>query len=566
MAAQEVDFEDSIDPNSNRVCIIQITRIGDLIQTVEAVKRIKSTNSELKFDLVARERFASPIRFILDEYFDRIFYFDGKNVFKHTNLKGCLDQVKVILEAINERPYDLCVNLSFSKPSKYMAGLISANKKAGPYIGTDGIEHCSDHWSQYLMSSVQTGNLNPFSLVDLYKNIIETYTAPSEYEEVPAKKIDGRKIVLHPFGSQKRKIWKSLKWVELIYKLLKEDEETTVTIVGSPEEQTQSKSITENPLLGKFLARISNKVGKTSLKETSDVVKESDLFIGHDSMVGHLAAFHNVRTITVSLGNSRPWETTPYINNAITVYPATKCFPCFPTDDCDYFKCHNDVNFQLVADMANKVLSGSDEQILNKESLPPFVYDSTFATIAQKENNSPLNLRNIKNDFQNVDNSFRSFYFILWNFILSDKEVVTDHLQINEETASILVNYLSGIQYLFELTEFGKKYSKFILEEFAKPTPNIMEIKNFSNKIGEIEYLMETVKGNFKHLSPLINFSKLVRVNLPGNHVLEITKNCHYSFNETGHKASILFELINQTLKKNNINLPRKAETGATNA
>src|SRR3989338_5586204 len=98
-----------------------------------------------------------------------------------------------------------------------------------------------------LFSTVMRGSLNPFSLVDLFRNIIGI--KPTSKAVTGILSGDKKKnVVIHPFASQERKAWKTDKWVEVIYKTLKENY-CTVTIVGAKNETAKSQTILENPLL-----------------------------------------------------------------------------------------------------------------------------------------------------------------------------------------------------------------------------------------------------------------------------------------------------------------------------
>ena len=49
-----------------KVAVIQITRIGDLIQTAQAVRQFRAENQAVHITLIARRKFAKGIDFLLD--------------------------------------------------------------------------------------------------------------------------------------------------------------------------------------------------------------------------------------------------------------------------------------------------------------------------------------------------------------------------------------------------------------------------------------------------------------------------------------------------------------------
>ena len=97
------------------------------------------------------------------------------------------------------------MNLSFSKSSSYLCSLIDSGTKYGPYYGEKLNLIINDKWSQFLYSNVLRGPLSPFSLVDIYGKIlgIKKISRLKETNQI-RKDI----IVVHPFASLPRKMWK----------------------------------------------------------------------------------------------------------------------------------------------------------------------------------------------------------------------------------------------------------------------------------------------------------------------------------------------------------------------
>lgn len=291
------------------IAILQLTRIGDLVQTVQAVRNFKNSHPNYRMVLIARSQFAKPLKFVLNKYFDAIHTLDTQSIFQdhHTNgLSKSLSGINSFLNELKAEKIDALINLSFSKSSSYLSSLIPAQHKIGSFHDFNNKVQINDKWSQILYSTVMRGSLNPFSLVDLFKNIIGI----KHTESTQATSVDlnsrSNLIVLHPFASSERKTWKADKWVEVIYKTLKDNDKCTITIVGAKNEVLKSHVITENPLLKPFSNRLLNLTGKTSVEELSSVISTAKLFVGHDSMVGHLAALNSTPTLTISLGNVRP--------------------------------------------------------------------------------------------------------------------------------------------------------------------------------------------------------------------------------------------------------------------
>jgi ADP-heptose:LPS heptosyltransferase len=55
-----------------KIAIIQLTRIGDLIQTAQAVRQFKAENPDTEITLIARRKFGNGIFFLLETIFDEV--------------------------------------------------------------------------------------------------------------------------------------------------------------------------------------------------------------------------------------------------------------------------------------------------------------------------------------------------------------------------------------------------------------------------------------------------------------------------------------------------------------
>lgn len=533
------------------IALLQLTRLGDLIQTVQAVANFKNAHPNYRIVLIARSQFAKPLSFALNQHFDAVYTLDTQSIFQDHETAGLSKSINGINSFLNEikaEKIDALINLSFSKSSSYLTSLIPAVHKIGSFHDFNNKVQMNDKWSQILYSTVMRGALNPFSLVDLFKNIIGIkHTEPTH--ATPAN-LSSRQnlIVVHPFASSDRKAWKAEKWVEVIYKTLKDNDKCTITIVGAKNEMLKSHVITENPLLKQYSARLLNITGKTSIEELSKVIAQAKLFVGHDSMVGHLAALNSTPTLTISLGNVRPHETTPYQMNAYNLAPRTKCFPCFPSDSCAYTQCHHDIPYQLVSNIIKQLMTGTPidaDWIKNANSS---FHLSSVNFYRSRFHNGQLTLDSLISDQQDVADIFRTLYRVTWSFVMNNVEENFPFPKLTPTSHRDLLDAMTGLQHLFELSEFGQKYSRYILEEISSPTPSISKIKEYSKKIDEIDHLQAMVQKTSPYLAPIIDYFTVRKGNLFGENIVKLTESSYYCFEENAQLTSVMYELIQNTI------------------
>lgn len=527
-----------------KMAFIQLTRIGDVIQTFTAARQLKNENPNVELTLIARKKFAYGLDFLLRDTFDNIVYFDTQEFFETKNLNSARAEVHNFIHDLNKYEFDIVMNLSFNKSSSFLASLINAKHKMGLYRNKHSELAVNDKWSQFIYSNVMASTLNPFNLVDIYKHISGAKEIDVTTYQVPKDGI----ITIHPFASSKKKSWGVNKWNEVIYKLLKDRPDISIILVGAPNDEEKAKQITDSPMLANFNERILNNVSKNSIEDTFHDLSRSQLFIGHDSMVSHLASLFRMPSLIISLGTVRPHESSPYNDRAYILAPRNKCFPCTVRERCDLLPCHSSINHQVVVAAAKNLLDKNEFDWKDlSQHVTPFhidnvsIYKSSFDEFGIK-------LTEItKNNVSHKD-VFRAMYRIIWSYYLANIEVTTDIPDFNNDTLRILNNHLEGTNYLFELYGHGFNFCNRILDETEKETPEVKEIQNGVTKVAEIDGLCNITKRSFSQLAPLIDFFYVNRANAEGENIIEITNNNLISFHDSSNIVAILADLIEKTI------------------
>lgn len=535
------EISHSTNLKNGTICLVQLARIGDLIQTYQAAKIFKAAHPEIRLILVARKKFASGLDFILSNLFTKIYYFDYTEHRKDT-LSETQSSLLGFFSLIGSEQVDVTINMTFSKSSSHFVSMIDSKHYLGPHTSRLGANLVKDRWSQLVYSSVMRGPLNPFNLVDIFKNMLGTSKCLSL---VPSQVEKEKTIVIHPFASQVKKQWRPNKWIEVLFRVLKDHPDHSVIIAGTQAEAAFALEILSAPILQSYRDRIISKCGQTSLNELFQIIKSATLFVGHDSMGCHLAALAQTQTLTVSLGTVRPFETAPYGENNYILAPRTSCFPCFPNDKCTTHACHADIPHQLVSSAINTlILHGHirSEDVQKENSIFHLSGANIYRTYFTTQGN--LDLASISGNAMDEASLFRLFYRITYLYQFIQKEEFHEMPELSPATRSALSHYLGGIDHLYQLAEFGMKYCRYIIEEIASKSPSLEKIKDYSNKVDEIDKLQEMVLTPYPLLKPVVDFFTLAKANTPGNHLVEIAENSFLLYNDYAIFSKILYDLI----------------------
>ncbi|GAB4405864.1 MAG: hypothetical protein OHK0056_03920 [Bacteriovoracaceae bacterium] len=528
---------------SKKFLIVQLARTGDLLQTLAAARAFKQNHPEIELSLLARYKYSSPIEEILSTTFIRVFNLDKRKVLKGNNVEEIIANVDDFINVLNAQQFDVVLNFSICKTSSYICTLLKTQNKLGSYFSNrhEFIQH--DILTQYVSSFVLNSSVNAINLAEIWASMLGDYKFSNP---TPNRIMQTNKILIHPFASQKRKFWKSGKWVEIIYSILKANDKVSIDICGSKEEEEDALAMSNDPLLSKFKNRIIVLAGKISVADLYKKMDDYKVFIGHDSMVSHLASLKGVDSITIPLGSVRPHETFPLTTGSLVLSPKVSCFPCYATQKCEDFSCHTDISHQLVAELTIRKLNSDPIDIESiAQKIGQYHISSSNIYIVQLSSDGHFQLYPIAERL-NTKAVMRDIYHILWSFKLFEASPSINLPRLGQQQINDIQRVKANIQYLFELAEFGKKYCSYILQELNSSSPRIDNINAYSSKIDEIDKLSKSISEGCIELSPLINFYEHQKANSKGTSIVEITESTYLIYNDLSISCSVINELIDK--------------------
>lgn len=131
--------------------------------------------------------------------------------------------------------------------------------------------------------------------------------------------MDKKYILIHPFPSNQHRTLPDARWRTLLLHLRKKYPEHLLIITGSEDDKSKYALIARGVDNVSFVdAYVS------SIQETMGVVARSDLFIGVDTGITHLASIFEKKTIVIG-NNSNPLWLPTYNKNAIILRSSTGC-------------------------------------------------------------------------------------------------------------------------------------------------------------------------------------------------------------------------------------------------
>jgi ADP-heptose:LPS heptosyltransferase len=546
--SESVDTSNIKVPSPKRVLLVQLNRFGDLIQTATIARELKTQRPDLRVDLVARKIFSERTSEILNECFDNV-YQVGMDTFLNgkTTLDASIQNLTETIQEINNSPTTILINQSFSKSSAVLCSLISSQFKFGMYADKQGEICIKDKWSQYIHANVMTGNYNDIHLNDIFRLMIGTF---STARQQAALNTESRFIAINPFSSHPKKSWRLEKWTEIIYQILKRDSTVSIRLLGSPAENEELQKISKLPLLNSFHDRISIN-SKQTIYETYSLIRDSRLYLGHDSLCSNLAALAQRKSVIISLGTVRTQETFPDSLGNYILSPRTACYPCFPDDACTNYKCHSDINFNVVVEVTSQVYAnGSLSTEKLHKNLNEFQLSATNIYESVQLPSNLLSLKNLSESKLTINEYSRGILRISWLYLF---EELSESFGSNETVypeLSVLQSFQGNISQLFDLCQHGTNFSRYILEEISKTSPCLKTIRDYGAKIDEIDQLIGKVQAISPILTPICQTILLKKSQLEPGHLVQLTEQTFLIYNKGVSLCRMITELNTAAIEK----------------
>ena len=374
------------------ILIINLTRMGDLLQTTPLMAGMKTKYPDSRITLLVNSAFTEVCKGI--PYIDNLIEFDMKGYLlrliegKHS----LIDNYKILdtlVNNINQKEYDLVVNVTHSSVSAVLVSLIRAKEVRGFTISSEGHRVIKHPWVRYFFNVIPNRNYNPFHIVDMYLKIGDVNPVirglvyhVSEEDTLKADKILAKEGVhvndalvgFHLGASKDEKTWPVSSYAELA-DMINKQFGARILLFGTS---------AEAPLASEFEkyaeTRPVNLVGKTGVGELASLLNKCSLFISNDTGPLHVATSAGTTAIDISIANVHFMETGPFGEGHYVIQADLPCSPCGFDVQCNDRVCNSLITPEKVFEVVKMALNRTGEEIeLSTEKMEKVqVYRSHF--------------------------------------------------------------------------------------------------------------------------------------------------------------------------------------------
>lgn len=351
-----------------QVLIVNITRMGDLVQMGALLSRLQEEWPGVAVDLVVDRRFA-PITALLKGLRDVIaFDFhalidDSRAAVK--DVTALYQDVAGWAKPLVERRYDRVINLTFNQPSALLAGYIGAPDTRGARSAWDGGMVVDNPWMAYFCDFHQFRRVNRFNLVDIYAL---GGSGPGAFsplqlsiaEEARAwarQALEGASdwIAVQAGASDSMKAWHPRLFGLTLARLSKQWH-GGIVFIGSTEEEAAIAEVTQVHKKTGGQNPVKNMAGRTTVSQLAGLLAECRALLTNDTGPMHVSVAAGTPVIDLSVGHVDFQETGPYGPGHWVVQPDLECAPCGFEQICAHHACKDRILPDFVGDLLLHVL------------------------------------------------------------------------------------------------------------------------------------------------------------------------------------------------------------------
>lgn len=308
----------------SRALLIQLARLGDLVQSLPVLTALQSAHPERPIDLLC----PSPL-VPLGELFpcvDRVYPWNGEqwHELATTKITNCDQRIAQAIRYLADcafPPYSLAYNLN-NHPRGMLAAHILSGLVVGP--GEHGpLNQALPAWAGYLRQIAQDRGNNRVHLADAFCGLCQVFPpADIPYLKAPEvelpleleRMVNGQPSTLIGIvlgaGDADRRVPLSV-WKDLIAACAEHIPQSCLLLIGGEGEREAALAL-EHRLPAKYLNRVVNGCGRTSLPQLVALLNRCQWVVGSDTGPLHLGSMCGARVIGWYFSQARVHETGPY--------------------------------------------------------------------------------------------------------------------------------------------------------------------------------------------------------------------------------------------------------------
>ena len=309
---------------TERRLLIQLARLGDLVQSLPAFASLTSRDPQGPLDLLCPAPLADIARLFPDV--GRVVPWNGAQwhrwaeSFDGEFQSSWLREIDQYLAELTSEPYTMAYVLNHH-PRAILAATLLATEVQGPNL-RGPLHEALSPWAAYLRQVAQERGPNRIHLSDTFCGLcgvtppqappvllLPSIDLPGDLAEVGLSAGQWIAVVVGA-GDADRSIPVSV-WIEWVSTVLAQNSPSAVVLIGSERDQATALAI-QDGLSPMIAGRLWDATGRTTLLQLATILKRCHWAVGADTGPLHMAASVGTSAMGFYFSRARVHETGPY--------------------------------------------------------------------------------------------------------------------------------------------------------------------------------------------------------------------------------------------------------------
>lgn len=534
-------------PNKSNILLVNITRLGDMLQATPTIAGMKMENPDCKITVLVEKQFEAVCHTIpnIDEVLSLDLAMTCRSIAAEgAGLIDAFDYVSEMVEILRSKNFDYCLNMSSSAYTALLLSLLGIKRNGGWTADEEGYRVIESDWARLFATSVfhQNRQFNSLNLVDVFRCSADVEKHPEQLlisvdqkdlkfcEELIANANftnTGPLVAIQAGASQGKRQWAPKNFIELI-KILVNKHNCRVVLTGAGKEI----AITEPIALGVDSPNVLHLTGKTSIPQLTAMLKLADILVTGDTGPMHIAVAAGTPVIAMFLASAFGFETGPYSAGNIIIQPVIGCGPCNPNKPCARPDCHETFTPEELAMLTMLRLEGDFTE------LPKELADHRGAVIYRScfDEFGFCDLVALTSGYEDPLKAYREAYRKMWLSDIGGFPVA----EPQKRTLSIVNKALDGLEDVIKAAKEGEFLIQKLVRLVKDTKAPAAELGKTNDQLTELDRQIEQLGFHHNHLGPVTRMFIFAKENIVGTEALDLASQMEKVYQDLGRRCEKL--------------------------
>jgi heptosyltransferase I len=345
------------------ILVIRLSSLGDVLMSIPAVKAIRNAHKEARISWLVE----GPVGELLSyqEFIDRVIPFPRRNMvgaMKQSDLRKLFTETSGFMRELKQEEYDVIVDfhgiiksaiLSVLAPGAKRVGFSKAYAKEQSHLFYhEKIGHADKRMHKVERNMLLASHLGADRAVPEVHLTVPGHVTGYIEDFLVREGIKAPIIAVNPFSSKGSafKRWDIGRYSEVIRRI-RDEIQGQVIILWGPGEEMEARSLMDTAGRGVYLSC------PTDVSQLFALLRKSDMYIGGDTGVMHLAACARTPIVAI-FGPTDHRINGPYGTRRLLLRKELACSPC-KNKTCQQRRCLDEITvdevFGAVSEMYDRI-------------------------------------------------------------------------------------------------------------------------------------------------------------------------------------------------------------------